>query len=255
MQGIDVNGRIEYRIASLRYFERGERHVSRFCRENVLLMVFDGVLRFREDGVDHEVRAGEYHIQRACSAQEGILASDEPKYLYVHFDAEWAERGELLPARGVFDHSSMKESMRRMDRLAHGGACRLELNAALFDILSTLYKGVRTRSVTERIAEYLAKNRREELSLDGISDHFHFSKNHIINIFKQDYSVTPMDYLVGLRLDEAEWLLESTAASVGDIAYECGFNSYSNFYRHFYARHGSSPANWRRERRTSDTDN
>ena len=58
MSGIDLNRNLVYKFASFRYFERGEHHVSRFCLDNVLLLVFGGVLRFSEDGEEIEVRAG-----------------------------------------------------------------------------------------------------------------------------------------------------------------------------------------------------
>lgn len=249
MYGIDVSREISYRHGSLRYFERDERHVARLCPDNVLLMVFDGVLRFREDGEDFQIGAGEYHVQKKNTFQEGPQVSDSPKYLYVHFDADWREGADTLRPYGRFDVEAMEERMLTLDRLAHGGASLLELNAAFLEILSILYKGSRTRSSADKIAEFLARNRREELRLEDVAERFHFSKNHIINIFKREYSVTPMEYVNILRIREAEWLLESTAAAVEDIAYECGFNSYSNFYRHFYALNKSSPAEWRKNRR------
>ena len=46
MQGMDLNAPITYKHASLRFFEKNEYHVERFSRDNVLLLVFDGVLRF-----------------------------------------------------------------------------------------------------------------------------------------------------------------------------------------------------------------
>ena len=42
-----------------RAFQPGEKHVTRVCPEDVLLLMFSGVLRFTEDGVPVEVRGGE----------------------------------------------------------------------------------------------------------------------------------------------------------------------------------------------------
>ena len=50
MYGIDLNKNIDYKYASLRFFNEGEHHIDRICGENVLLLVFKGVLRFSEDG-------------------------------------------------------------------------------------------------------------------------------------------------------------------------------------------------------------
>ena len=107
MPGINMDSPILYKHASLRYFDENEHHVTRFCRHHVLLLVYEGVLRFSEDGVPAEVRAGEYYIQRKDRYQSGEVASDAPKYLYVHFDAEFCEGGSMLPERGRFDYAEL----------------------------------------------------------------------------------------------------------------------------------------------------
>ena len=49
MKGINLNKEVTYEYASFRYFEKNEYHVERFCESDVLLLVFDGILRFSED--------------------------------------------------------------------------------------------------------------------------------------------------------------------------------------------------------------
>ena len=64
MSGIDLDKPINYKHSSLRFFKEGERHVSRICNDDVLLLVFDGILNFQEDGKSYSIKAGEYHIQK-----------------------------------------------------------------------------------------------------------------------------------------------------------------------------------------------
>ena len=40
-----------------------------------------------------------------------------------------------------------------------------------------------------------------EISLEKICKEFHFSKNHIINIFKKEFGVTPIKYINDLNPD------------------------------------------------------
>ena len=82
MKGINLDKPITYSVASLRFFNKGESHVNRFCKDNVLVMVFEGVLRFSEDGEKYQVSKGEYFIQHANGYQE-----------WVHIPA----RNQLLP--------------------------------------------------------------------------------------------------------------------------------------------------------------
>ena len=249
MYGLDLNKTVTYKHASLRFFEKNEYHVSRFCRDNVLLLVFDGVLCFTEGDKAYEIGAGCYHIQRCNTPQGAICASSSPKYLYVHFDAEWGESGKALPADGRFDYSELKGEIERLDRMAHQDYSLLERSAVFFEILSLLYKGGQTRSTAGKVADFILKNYKKALSLEGIAEHFHFSKNYIINIFKREYGITPFEYITELRIREAERLLEATSLCVEDIAFECGFNTYSNFYRQFCSRNSLSPVLWRAEKR------
>ena len=64
MIGIDLDRVITYKHASLRFFKEKEHHITRLCEDNVLLLVFEGVLRFSENEEEIEVSAGEYYIQK-----------------------------------------------------------------------------------------------------------------------------------------------------------------------------------------------
>ena len=193
MKGIDLNQPLQYKHASMRYFERNECHIHRLCRDDVLLLVFDGVLRFWEDGTSYEVAAGEYHIQRKDSRQKGPVASDCPKYLYVHFSGHWADTGAVLPARGSFEVARLMPLMELLDRLAHRGGTLTEQLSVFTELLSRLYRKDRQETPAARMAAFLAMHLRESISLEQLGEEFHFSKNHIINLFKQEKQPLPQE--------------------------------------------------------------
>ena len=74
-----------YLAASFRTFSPGEFHVTRNAPYSVLLLLMKGTLRFEEDGISVEVKAGEYYIQRAGLTQHARQPSDMPHYFYIHF--------------------------------------------------------------------------------------------------------------------------------------------------------------------------
>ena len=108
MRGIDLNKPIVYKHSSLRFFEKNEYHVDRVCNDDVLLLVYEGVLRFKENGEEYEIPAGRYHIQRHGSKQIGHLPSDSPKYLYVHFEGVWDDNTNTLNYCGDFDYALLE---------------------------------------------------------------------------------------------------------------------------------------------------
>lgn len=248
MQGIDLNQSITFIDASMRYFKKDERHITRTEPSNVLVMVYDGILRFSEDGVEYEVAPGQYHIQRANTYQRGDIASDMPKYLYVHFLASWGDGTGTLAKRGEFNCQLFRSYMEELARTARGNATKTEITARFFEIISMLYNQERGKSVANDIADFICEHYKGGISLEDISERFNFSKNHIINIFKKEFGITPFAYINNLRIKEAERLLEVTGYSLDNIAYESGFGDYSQFYKAFRLKNDESPKKWRQRR-------
>lgn len=250
MQGIDLNGDIAYVVSSLRFFEKNESHVDRVCSHDILLLLYEGVLRFEEDGEEYELHPGEYFIQRRDSYQTGRRVSDSPKYLYIHFLGSWAEEeGDgVLRRSGSFDYASLLPLIYKIDRLAHGNYTYTERMGVFLEILSRLYRSTPdVDSAAGRILKYIDKNYLEINSLEDICNHFHYSKNHVINIFRQSQGMTPFEYINDLKIRRAMYLLEVTSKSIDDIAAESGFNHYSHFYRLFMRKNGVSPFEWRKK--------
>ena len=159
MYGIDLDRPIKYIVASLRFFDRKEKHVERLCNHDVLLLVYEGVLRFWEDGVEREIRAGQYYIQKAGSYQYADKASDSPKYLYVHFFGEWTDGERVLARSGSFDYASMATLISRMDKLGHENYSYTERAAVFFDILSRLYRTAKSDDgIARQIRRFIQKN-------------------------------------------------------------------------------------------------
>lgn len=248
MFGIDLNKEIKYLHSSLRFFDKNERHVTRFCNINVLLLVFDGVLRFTENGIPCEIKKGEYYIQQKNLQQTGNLPCDEPKYLYVHFDSEWTNDENCLPQRGSFDYADLKFLIEEMDAVAHSDVPYIIKSAKFYEILSHLYKTDSYDSTGKKIARYIDTEYTKKITLELLCKKFHFSKNHIINCFKKDFQMTPITYLNNIRLKNAERLIEATATPIENIAANCGYQNYSHFYRQFMRKNHISPEKFREKR-------
>lgn len=249
MYGIDLNRPIEYLHASLRYFKENEHHITRMCEDDVLLLIFDGVLRFSEDGTPYELHPGMYHIQRHDSFQEGLLPSDAPKYLYVHFRADWTDSPGALRRSGSFDIFKLMPLMEALDSLSHRENSYISRTAKFYELLTELSCPADGNSTAHAVEAYLRREYCRSISLELLCEEFHFSKNHIINLFRRTFGTTPIPYLNQLRLQEAKHRLEATSSSIEQIAMDCGFSNYSHFFRLFKRENGLSPEQWRLQKR------
>lgn len=247
---VDLNSPFEFHHASFRFFKENEHHVKRFCEDDVILLVFSGVLRFTEDGIPYEVSAGQYHIQKHATEQDGPLPSDAPKYLYIHCHLN-STNGNGLPYRGVFDYENCFPLMKKLDMLVHSDATKLECETVFLQILTELYhttKAIETAnapSPAEKIEHYLSVHYAEKITLQQLADYFGYCKNRIISVFRTKYNMTPINYLNQIRLQKAKHLLEVTSDTVQAIAYSVGFGDYTQFYKMFERENGISPTEWR----------
>jgi AraC-like DNA-binding protein len=247
MAGIDLNKNVVYKFASFRYFEKMEHHINRFCKDNVLLLVFDGVLRFSENGMEKEVRAGEYYVQKKNVYQAGEIASDEPKYFYVHFDAEWSECEDAFPLKGKFKLTELSDLMKKMDSAAHGESTHTERQYLFLKLILMLNEKPFTNHTATQLSDYIEKNLGKISSLSDICEAFHYSKNYIIRIFKKEFGVSPIQYVNDAKIKRAMYLLETTSRPVKEITEECGYSDYPYFYKRFVRKTGLSPLRWRRQ--------
>ena len=248
MLGVDLGKPTCCKYASFRFFEEKEHHITRFCTDNVLLLVFAGVLRFSEDGEEREVRAGEYYIQRKNRYQEGRLASDAPQYLYAHFEGEWSDAPEALAASGHFEPERLFEAMTRLDAASHQKAPCAELQYLFLRLLLSLPKKPERSPMAEAMAEYMEKNLGAPFSLSALAEELHYSKNYVLRIFKQEFGTSPVQYVNELKLKRATYLLETTSKPLSEIAAACGYSDYPYFYKRFVQKNGMSPLRWRKQK-------
>ena len=99
----------------------------------------------------------------------------------------------------------------------------------------------------ERAKEYIADHFTEDISLLQIATHCYVSPFHFSRLFKTFTSVSPHQYLLTLRLKNAELLLRNTAQPMADIAFTSGFNSVEHFTAAFKQKYNCPPATYRQQ--------
>lgn len=256
---LDLNYIPRYLSSGIKVFAEGETHVSRYNRQNILILVFEGELHFEEDGEEIILCAGEYYVQAMGRWQTGNTPSRRPRYCFINFTGQFTDRVERAMAlRGKFDVPRAQAVCERLCK-AHGEFARGEIGSVFevqklfFDVLNILCRAnvafVEKKSLAERIYAYITENFSQDISLDSLADRFSYSKDHIVRVFKSVYKITPHQYLLQCRVCYAKLLLSSERISAAEVAAECGFADSSAFYRAFVRLEGVSPAKYRAEKK------
>ena len=97
-----------------------------------------------------------------------------------------------------------------------------------------------------KVIDYFNSNYASQISLDSVANEFFVSKGTVIYNFDKYLGISPMDYLLGIRLSRAKHLLSNTNDRVEDIAISCGFSSANYFGLIFKRKTGLSPSAYRR---------
>ena len=96
--------------------------------------------------------------------------------------------------------------------------------------------------------EDLSENFFEATNLDAAASALGLSRRRFTQLFREITDSSWLAHVRGLRIDHAKKLLESTDRTVLSVAFECGFEDLSTFYRAFKRETSESPNKWRQAR-------
>ena len=122
--------------------------------------------------------------------------------------------------------------------------CRTMLQEILYLLLvfhskSNVNMALKAASPVE---EYIRKNFTQKITLEDLTQITNRSVSHTCKLFSEAYGISPKQYLLELRLNQAKKLIRSTNLSISEISAQCGFNDVFYFSRQYKIKNGLSPS-------------
>jgi len=99
------------------------------------------------------------------------------------------------------------------------------------------------------ILNYINTSYADIPSASAIASHFSISSSYLSRLFRESLELSPYQYLMHIRLDEARRMLMK-GASVTEACYACGFSDCSHFIQYFKRKMGITPAKLRKVQST-----
>lgn len=96
-----------------------------------------------------------------------------------------------------------------------------------------------------RARDYLDAHFADDINLSDVSAAAGLSRAHLIRAFKKEFDLAPHAWLTDRRIREARRMLQQ-GQSITDTAFDCGFADQAHLTRHFKARSGVTPGQFRR---------
>ncbi|WP_092675724.1 AraC family transcriptional regulator [Hymenobacter arizonensis] len=97
------------------------------------------------------------------------------------------------------------------------------------------------------VVDYIKQHLSENLSIDKLSALACMSKATFFRVFKREFGITPVEFIIRERLSEAKRLLRHPLASVAEVCLRAGFNNLSYFQSLFKKYEGVTPGAYKKQ--------
>ncbi|PQD96009.1 AraC family transcriptional regulator [Pradoshia eiseniae] len=95
---------------------------------------------------------------------------------------------------------------------------------------------------------FIKQHFREKINLDILAKASHMNKYYLSHSFKKLVGLSPIEYLIDIRIRESKILLETTNYPISDISNIIGFSSQSLFSQAFKRETNMTPSQYRKNR-------
>lgn len=240
------------------YWQKGRRDYQ-------ILYVANGKTHFWFDDKEEIVSAGYMVLYKPEEIQKYVYyLEDNPEVFWIHFTGSDVKR--ILAYHGISldehvfycgvlpDYKALFRKIIQELQLCRYGY--EDYIASLFnDILLLVDRQQHEQKKAtgnvqeqiERAAAYFNENYNTKISIDDYAESLHISTNWFIHNFKQYAGMSPAQYILSLRMVNAQSLLERTTYNIKEISEIVGYENPLYFSRVFKKEIGKSPAQYRKE--------
>lgn len=233
-------------------------------QDYILHIVMEGKGVYRVKDQQYQLKKGDLFLIRPGDSTFYLADGEDPwVYCWISFGGSVADK--------IIQHSLFKDDQYTMvsSEIARYVeiilACmnystknlvdELQLNALTYQLLALLledggYVHLGEQKSYSALAvdavQYIEEHYSERLTVEEIAKKLSVNRSHLSRVFKNHMGISIKEYMIGVRINRAAFLLSLTEESVEAIAYQVGFNSLVVFSRMFKKFTGETATSYRR---------
>jgi AraC-like DNA-binding protein len=133
------------------------------------------------------------------------------------------------PAKNIFADLSLKELLIRLLQSQH------------LQQISAESQQQSNHSQLHYLLDYVRQNISEKILIDNLCRRSYLSRNAFFKLFREQFGVTPLEFINHERLKLAKKLLAESEDSLHTVSSRCGFSDVNYFVRLFRKKEGLTP--------------
>lgn len=224
-------------------------HIERARTEGFLLhYVIKGSGSFVKNDITYPINTGDLFVCRPGEHAKYTASTQTPwDYAWAAFSC--APELELLLNEDVIHIPAASRLFTQISSSGNEPAKEWAVCGLLYQLFAMLAeaqnrpcadKGYLSRAVT-----YIEANCAQDIQVSQIADMLGLNRSYFCRVFKRQMGISPQDYIVSYRLEQAEKLLTTTKLSQKEIALRVGYPDVYALSRMFKRRYGMPPGKFR----------
>lgn len=258
-------------ITHIGYFPKAAFHYRERrngCVDNILIYCLRGRGWYQVGNKKYEVTANQFiHLPATDQFMRYGADLEDPWTIYwVHFSGpDMEDFNKSLgitikdgPQDIAFNEPAIKtwENMYQSLEMGYSKDNLMNANLCLHYFLATFLfpqkhiaqqQSEEQNTITNSIL-HMRQNLQERITVDDLAAKYHLSPSHFSSLFKKATGMSPIDYLIQLRIQKACQLLLNIQLKIKDISLAVGYDDPYYFSRLFKKLMGLSPQQYRLQR-------
>ena len=217
----------------------------------------------------HQSASGNVLIFNPEDVHDGHSGGEQAlkyKMLYIHPDEfrplfrslGYQQSSILRLSQPMADNPILRHQILRLSStIQQANYSKIEFESGLFQIAQSLVamsgnldlgtqNSKRIDQLLLRARDYILASLEHNISIDDIANVANMSKFHFIRQFRQQFGITPHQYVLSCRVNLARRIIES-GKSLNQAAFEAGFSDDSHLSRHFKRIYGLTPKRFQKQ--------
>ena len=224
-------------------------HITRAGLEGYLLhYVIKGSGTFTKNGITHTITTGDLFVCRPGESAS-YTADQQTPWDYAWMAFTCAAELESLLSEDVIHIPSAYHIFSQISKLSDDPAKEWTVCGLMYQLFALLAQAQNRPSADKgylsQAVSYIEANYAQNLQVSQIADSLGLNRSYFCRLFTRQIGMSPQEYIVSYRLEQAEKLLVTTKLSQKEIARQVGYPDVYAFSRMFKRRYKISPGQFR----------